>query len=106
MLAGLLDPFPVGPELARGRRAGAPGALDRPGAARGRSPNSCAGEGTMARPADSSAACSASVTGWLAKYGSRKAASSTSTVSDSQTRRSAWLVPYGGSTPHRCTRTP
>ena len=27
-------------------------------------------------------------------------------MSDSQTRRSAWLVPYGGSMPHRWTRTP
>ena len=45
-------------------------------------------------------------TGIRVKYGSRKARSSTSTVSDSQTSRSAWLVPNGGSTPHRWTRTP
>ena len=44
--------------------------------------------------------------GILVKYGSRKARSRISTVSDSQTRRSAWFVPNGGSTPHRCTRTP
>ena len=47
-----------------------------------------------------------SATGFLVKYGRTNAESSTSTVSDSQTRRSAWLVPYGGSTPHRWTRTP
>ena len=39
------------------------------------------------------AACAGSAVGCGAKYGSMNARSSTSTVSDSQTSRSAWLVP-------------
>jgi hypothetical protein len=42
----------------------------------------------------------------LLKYGRRKSAGSTSTVSDSQTSHSAWLEPWVGSTPQRWTRTP
>ena len=100
----------------RGRRGAAAAGTTASGrlagacAARGASPNSCARERALAadrahRPV-AGRLPSATAVGCRVKYGSRNARSSTSTVSDSQTRRSAWFVPNGGSTPHRCTRTP
>src|SRR6266700_1504840 len=73
------------------------------------SPKSCAGDGAVICPTlipdvagewsdlacrvPCAPACALSAVGCGAKYGSMRARSSTSTVSDSQTSRSAWLVP-------------
>ncbi len=62
-----------------------------------------------AAPDRTGSAAAAAATGGStsdSRYGRQKAASSCSTVSASHTSRSAWLTPYGGSTPQTCTRTP
>ena len=51
-------------------------------------------------------AAAGSVPGSASTNSRQKSTSSWPTVSASQTSRSAWFPPYGGSTPQTCTRTP
>src|ERR1019366_9336118 len=104
VLASLLDALPVGAEPGRGvhdgngpclRASGRPLAEDPRGRGRGGGhmagpdPGGGGGPGRAGGPPDGPD----SAPSWRVKYGSTKARSSTSTVSDSQTSRSAWFVP-------------